>query len=396
MLTPHSAANAKKTSIMFASFYAGFRGPVERWVYHTAKTLRENGFTVRGSFRKTVRGSEKFLNIFDSVGALEGQAAESDLVLLNKIPELPLLKRALACFPEKLTMVIHDHDYYCPRRLKNCMMSHKYCNRPYQYFLCGLCGMCVRASAWHGGFFRAMEEKFLTFPLRYNLFKTIPRFAVLSPIMRENLIRCGIEKERIFLLPPYLTIPRVEHAGSIDGGPPVILFTGPMIYGKGGDKVLHILSKLKQPYRARLLGDGKDWDAFVELSKKLKIRGNVEFPGWQLDRKELFRTSDIAFYPYREQETFNFEGAIAASYGLPIIATKAGGTSEFVADGQTGFLLDCHDEKAIIEKLELLLTNVRLRRQMGEAGRFYVTEQYPLEGFLKGFHDLAASKSKEL
>ena len=390
MLT--SAASSKKLNIMFASYYAGFRGPVERWIYHSAKTLRENGVTVRGSFRKTVRGSEQFLNIFDSVGALEGQAAESDVVLLNKIPELPLLKRALACFPDKLTLVVHDHDYYCPRRLKNFMISHKNCTRPYQYLRCGLCGLCVRPSAWYGGFLRAMEEKFLTFPIRYNLFKTIPRFAVLSPMMKENLIRCGIEEERIFVLPPYLTIPLVEHAGSIDGGPPVILFSGPMIYGKGGDKFLRILSKLKQPYRARLVGDGKDWDAFVELSKKLKIRGNVEFPGWQLNRKDLFRTSDIAFYPYREQETFNTEGAIAASYGLPVIATDAGGTSEFISDGHTGFLLDCHDEKGIIEKLELLLKDVRLRRQMGEAGRFYVTERYTLDGFLQGFHDLAESK----
>ena len=118
----------------------------------------------------------------------------------------------------------------------------------------------------------------------------------------------------------------------------------------------------------------------------------MEFPGWQLNRKDLFRTSDIALYPYREQETFNTEGAIAASYGLPVIATNAGGTSEFISDGHTGFLLDCHDEKGIIEKLELLLKDVRLRRQMGEAGRFYVTERYPLDGFLQGFHNLAESK----
>ena len=43
-----SAAKGKKLNVMFASYYAGFRGPVERWIYHSANTLRENGVTVRG------------------------------------------------------------------------------------------------------------------------------------------------------------------------------------------------------------------------------------------------------------------------------------------------------------------------------------------------------------
>ncbi|MBR2434327.1 MAG: glycosyltransferase family 4 protein [Lentisphaeria bacterium] len=377
--------------ILIASYYAGFHGAAERWMYNSTKQLREEGFVMRGSFRKTARGSEKFLKEFDTVGAFEGQAADCDLVLLNKMPEIPLLKRALSCFPHKLALMVHDHDYYCPRRQKCRPGQKRCCTKPYRYLSCGLCGISVAPAHWHGGFGCAFEEKFLTFPNRFKLFRQIPRFAVLSESMKRNLIINGIEEERITVIPPHIEIPMVEHVGTIDGGPPMILFSGPMIRGRGGDRFLHVLTKLKEPYRARLLGDGHDWDLFLALSSQLKVRGNVEFAGWQENPETCFTTSDIAAFPFHSQEPFSMEGLTAGAYGLPIVASRSGGAEEFVADGQTGFLVPPGDLDAMAEKLDILLKDARLRRQFGEAGRFYITETFTRERFLNGVRTLADS-----
>jgi len=66
----------------------------------------------------------------------------------------------------------------------------------------------------------------------------------------------------------------------------------------------------------------------------------------------------------------------AMSMELPIVGFRTNGMPEVVEDGKTGFLVDLDDTKAMIEKINLLLDDESLRREMGRNAREFVVNNF--------------------
>jgi D-inositol-3-phosphate glycosyltransferase len=64
-------------------------------------------------------------------------------------------------------------------------------------------------------------------------------------------------------------------------------------------------------------------------------------------------------------ESFGMVALEAMACGTPVIASRVGGLTFTVRDGETGFLVPEKDPKALAEKLELVLTDECLRRRLG-------------------------------
>jgi glycosyltransferase involved in cell wall biosynthesis len=65
-------------------------------------------------------------------------------------------------------------------------------------------------------------------------------------------------------------------------------------------------------------------------------------------------------------------------YGLPVISTREGGIPDIVEDGGTGFLINKNDPKDLADKIELLIKNSLLRKQMGAAGKKKFQDNYTI------------------
>ncbi len=59
----------------------------------------------------------------------------------------------------------------------------------------------------------------------------------------------------------------------------------------------------------------------------------------------------------------------AMAFGLPTIATTAGGASEIVSDGETGLLCPPDDAESIADAIRTLRDEPNLRRRMGDSAR---------------------------
>ena len=59
----------------------------------------------------------------------------------------------------------------------------------------------------------------------------------------------------------------------------------------------------------------------------------------------------------------------AMSMGRAVVTTDVGSVSQYIRDGKSGFVVPIRDVKALAQRVELLLGNPALRRQMGTEAR---------------------------
>ena len=75
--------------------------------------------------------------------------------------------------------------------------------------------------------------------------------------------------------------------------------------------------------------------------------------------------------------------------GKPVIATNVGGIPELMKDNETGFLVERGDYQTINEKISILINDEKKRKEMGERGRKFVTENFSWDKIAKEFLEIS-------
>jgi len=162
------------------------------------------------------------------------------------------------------------------------------------------------------------------------------------------------------------------------GNNPVVLFVG----GLSPQKCVHLLIKafnlLKQNLPdAKLLIVGKH--LFDSYSNELKQMSDlsVTFTGEVPDEDipYCYAACDV-FATATQWEGFNLPLAEAQACGKPVIAFDIGPHPEVVMDGKTGFLIQPVDIAAFSNAMFRLLTDAKLRQDMGENASRLIIENF--------------------
>jgi len=77
-----------------------------------------------------------------------------------------------------------------------------------------------------------------------------------------------------------------------------------------------------------------------------------------------------------EQESFGLAALEAMACEVPVIASRVGGLPEVVDDGETGFLSAVGDVDQMANDAIKLLTDKKLRREMGKRARTSAISRY--------------------
>ena len=106
-------------------------------------------------------------------------------------------------------------------------------------------------------------------------------------------------------------------------------------------------------------------------TKTSEVRNHVTFTGWVPDQQlhQIYSSADIFVLPSVWNEPFGMPLADGMAYGLPVVATRGGGVPEIVVDGKTGLLVDRDDSSQLAAAISQLLTDNKLRTDMGQAAR---------------------------
>lgn len=122
--------------------------------------------------------------------------------------------------------------------------------------------------------------------------------------------------------------------------------------------VIQALQQADFPLRWTHIGSGPLEDEIKQLASQLPEYVNTEFLG-QMDNiaiMEYYKRNDIsAFINVSSSEGIPVAVMEACSFGIPIVATDVGGTSEVVQNGENGYLLAADFAPAVLlEKLHML------------------------------------------
>ncbi len=89
-----------------------------------------------------------------------------------------------------------------------------------------------------------------------------------------------------------------------------------------------------------------------------------------------------------EYEGFGLTIVEGMSCGLPVLAMAAGGVTDLVVDGSTGFLVPVGDLDAFVDCLIELCEASELRESMGSAGRHRAVERFDARSTARSFTSL--------
>lgn len=120
--------------------------------------------------------------------------------------------------------------------------------------------------------------------------------------------------------------------------------------------------------RLEIAGAGSAERELKELARRLLIDGQVSFLGWHDDPAQLHQRWDVLAMPSLH-EGFPLAALEAMASGLPVVAARVGGLPELVDDGHTGYLVPAGDQRALADRLALLLGDRAVRARMGAAAR---------------------------
>jgi D-inositol-3-phosphate glycosyltransferase len=156
---------------------------------------------------------------------------------------------------------------------------------------------------------------------------------------------------------------------------PLVLYVGRLEPLKGIDILIRAMARLKQS-EARLLVVGGDAHASSQLRQltrlaiALGIEDRVTFAGAveQADLPRYYNAADVCVMP-SHYESFGLVAVEAMACGTPVIASRVGGLTTTVEDGKTGYLIPWRYPEPFAEKIDLVLSNERIRDDLGRRAR---------------------------
>ena len=214
------------------------------------------------------------------------------------------------------------------------------------------------------------------------------------PAGRLACIPSGIDEEE----PPAVVPAAIRAELDLPADVPLALFVGRLAAQKGVDDLLaalDLLQHVRPDLRSLIVGDGPWRGRLEERARAFGLLGGaVRFLGHRDDVPHLLTAADVLVLPslYEGLPNVVLE---AMRFRKPVVATSAPGTTEVVADGQTGLLVPVRNVPALAQAIRTVVDDPALARRLGEAGRARAEAEFRAETMVARFAVLYEQLARE-
>lgn len=362
--------------LLFVHEYLGALGGAESNILLTARQLWARGHDIALAYqKKSGKGETHWHNVFSRTFLLDGDRAtmprvirefSPDLIYLHSMPDTDLLE-CVVDSPVPIVRMVHDHQLYCMRGYKYNVLTREPCTRAASSACTFPCMAFLQRN--RGGFWPLRLASFKEKQGELEISRRCDWFLTYSQYSRGELIKNGFPADRIELFAP-VPCPDREYREPHMPDKNLILFAGQIIRGKGVDILLQTLHRVTSPFICVILGDGSHRKYCEKLSRKLGLQNRVIFAGY-VPPEELeayYRDASVAVVSSVWPEPFGMVGPEAMLHGLPVIAFDVGGIREWLEHGVTGFAVPWMRTDQFAMRIDQLLADKQLGRDMGRKG----------------------------
>jgi glycosyltransferase involved in cell wall biosynthesis len=146
---------------------------------------------------------------------------------------------------------------------------------------------------------------------------------------------------------------------------------GRLVRRKGLDQVLRALAREDcPPVHLAVLGSGPELAPLRSLAESLHLTARIHFVGRVSDERkwQILRCADV-YVSASMHEGFGLVYLEAMAAGLPVLAPEEGGQADFLAHGQTGWVVDPTDPGSLARALSQAVARPEELRRMSAWNR---------------------------
>jgi glycosyltransferase involved in cell wall biosynthesis len=160
----------------------------------------------------------------------------------------------------------------------------------------------------------------------------------------------------------------------------IVGVVGRLAREKGQRVLLEAAPRILEDHRRAvflLVGDGPDRALLEARARELGLEQAVRFLGYRRDALSILRQLDLLAVP-SSSEGISMVLLEAMGRGIPVVATRVGGTPEVMQHGVTGLMVPPDDPRSLAVAVSSLLERTELAREMGQEGEKRIRETFPV------------------
>jgi glycosyltransferase involved in cell wall biosynthesis len=232
-----------------------------------------------------------------------------------------------------------------------------------------------------------------------NMTSSLARqYVVVSGALKNFLSqKCSIPPERITVIRNGIDLsilsPSQDDASvgkMLNRSGPVIGAIARLHREKGIDLLIRSFYHLAKNYpeaTLMIIGDGPERQNLEKLCESLGPKKKIVFTGFQPDPHRYFCLFDI-FALASRTEAMPITLMQAMAWGLPVVATRVGGVSELIEDGEEGLLVPAEDEFLLTRSMSLILKDGELGKMLGANAQARALREFSLDKMIRAYKDL--------
>jgi glycosyltransferase involved in cell wall biosynthesis len=222
--------------------------------------------------------------------------------------------------------------------------------------------------------------------LRYRPFKKVIAISeAIAAVLRDH----GVEEERLEVIRSAVDADRFaamqdcaafRREFGIKDHELVIAAAGQLIPRKGHQYLLEAVANLRkrhQSFRLLIFGEGFLHSQLRAQAESLGLGDCVQFAGFRDDLDDFVACFDVFVHPALA-EGLGVATLKAQAAGVPVVGFAAGGLTEAVDDGKSGFLVRPEDVDELEDSIEVLINDEARREKLGQAGRERMQNEFSI------------------
>lgn len=219
----------------------------------------------------------------------------------------------------------------------------------------------------------------------------LDKVVAVSDNVKKSLMKCGVSEDKIEVIPTCISeevfnlfIPNTaayKEVKTTSSKTQMVLFVGNIDRTKGLDVFLNAAeSILRRKLRVKFvitLHEPYETIQHVKVVASRRLGSHVEVMGVVKDMPSLMASADVIVAPFRSTEGIADLPLIileAMAVGKPVVASKVGGITEIICNGENGVLVEPNRADELANAIAGLLNDSNLRKEISERAVQFVKQ----------------------